>query len=405
MVNYNKTVTVLIGLICYMPIIDIFLPKTNFGVGIPDFDATRLCSYLLLLVFIFEIAIYKRVKLINGWILSILCFTIITCTSPMWSKWYSYTTQVLQNLLDSAIIPLIIALIVLNVFQSKGNIHRYMKHIIIAGIILSIISIYQFVFNLSEFTGQTRASATMSNPNLLAVYLVSCIPCVLYCIEKRLVSNKVGLLSTLLIIGGILGTVSRKGIGTMIICFMLYYLLQKQFRKVAISITVFTLLAVLLSGYAIISNRFTGEKIEEQFKGKWNMTVAGFKMYKEKPILGNGYNGYHERFGEFFPNARIKKYDAHNEFITALADFGIFGFMSFVAIFLYPLNYARKVLRRYYRGQLSSLVQKDMAVVCICTIVPFMISAFSAGALFSHVAAVFILYANISFVFMKAIEQ
>ena len=383
-----------------MPIVDIFLPKTNFGVGIPDFDATRLCSYLLLLIFIFETAINKRVKLINGWILSILCFTIIKCASPMWSKWYSYNTQVLQNLFDSAIIPLIIALIALNVFHSKENIQKYMKHIIIAALILSVISIYQFVFNLSD-----RASATMSNPNGLAIYLVSSLPFVLYCIDKKLVSNKVGLLTSLLIIGGILGTVSRKGIGTMIICFMLYYLLQKQFKKVVISFTVFTLLALSLSGYAAISKRFTGAELEEQFQGKWNMTVAGFIMYKEKPILGNGYNGYFERFGEFFPNARIKKYDAHNEFITALANYGIFGFIFFMAIFLYPLNYARKVLKRYYRGQLSSLVQKNMALICICTIVPFMISAFYAGALFSQVSAVFVLYANISFVFLKGVEE
>ena len=131
------------------------------------------------------------------------------------------------------------------------------------------------------------------------------------------------------------------------------------------------------------------------------MTVAGFKMFQEKPLFGNGYEGYYQRFGEFFRFSWSRKYDAHNEFITALANYGVVGFSFFVLIFLYPLNYARKILKRYRRGQLLSRFRKNMAVICISTVIPFMLNASYAGTVFSKVVVVYILYVHISFVFFS----
>lgn len=391
-----KFFCILIGIV---PIVDMFLPKTNFGAGIPDIDAIRLLSYMLIIVFFIELAAGKqKVEPLDKWILFILGFTIIKCISPAWSPWYSFNKQIVQSLFNTVVVPLIVVIIARNIFIYPKNIHQYLKIIFFSAAILSIIAIIQQILQLSFFAGQQRAASTMNNPNLLAIYLVACIPCLLYSIDKKIISSKIGVIVQLIIIGGVISTVSKKGIGTMVLCYLLYFILTKQYKKVIISLSFFSLVAVLISGYGVVSNRFSGEMLERQFVGKWNMTIAGVKMFLDKPILGNGYNGYYERFGEFIPSAWNDKYDAHNEFVTALANYGIPGFISFVFIFLYPLLYSKKIFR-LYRQKKASIFEKDMAIIAVCVIIPFMISAFYAGALFSEVTVVFVLYTHVSFMF------
>jgi O-antigen ligase len=377
----------------------VYLPTTNFGSGIPDLDVTRIFSLLMVFVFAIELIIYRRLEL-NRWVFILSSFVIIKCASPCWSKWYAYDRHVVQALLDNTIMPFLVAVVALSVFQSKENIQKYMKNVIISASILSGIAFYQLAFKLYG-AGDMRSSGTMNNPNLLAVYLVICIPCVLYCIEEKLISRITGWFVQCVIVAGVISTVSRKGIITMVLSYLIYFLFMKQHKKVIIYALLFTILAVSLSGYAIVASRFSEKILTNNVQGKWAMTVAGFKMFQEKPFFGNGYEGYYQRFGEFFRFAWRQKYDAHNEFITALANYGIIGFTPFILIFLYPLNYARKILKQYRRGQLSSRFQKNMSVICISTVIPFIFNASYAGTLFSQVVVVYIFYVHISFVFFS----
>ena len=132
------------------------------------------------------------------------------------------------------------------------------------------------------------------------------------------------------------------------------------------------------------------------------MTYAGLQMYKESPLIGLGYKGYYDNFGKYFPWSSKNKYDAHNIYTTALTNYGLIGFMPFLCIFLYPLSAARKTLKAG-NSNISDSTPKDLAIICISSTIPFMISGWFAGGLFYIPALVILFYANIS-LFLSSIN-
>lgn len=379
-----------------MPILALYIPRTNFGTGIPDIGPVRLFSYLIIIFFLIESAITKaHIKLLNKWIAILLIYTFIVIASVTWSN-LTYNTFVLQSIFDSVFIPLCIAQIAINAFCKKENVHLYIKHIITAGFILALISILQMILGI-ESKGELRSAATLGNANALAIFLVLTIPCFIYTIEKEIVSRKFGWLLIGTLIGGVIFTVSRKGIIAMIMAFLLYYILKKEFKKVFISCLIFAILGGIFSGYKQISHRFEKNELEQQTSGRLNMVYVGLQMFFKSPFIGLGYKGYRNNFSKFFPGSR-KNYDAHNIYVTALTDYGLLGFIPFSAIFIYPLIYSKKILTKNHRKK-SMLWQKDMAVICISSIIPFMICGFFAGSLFYQQILVSLLYTHVSFIF------
>jgi O-antigen ligase len=383
-----------IMLVCYMPILDNYLPKTSFGPGIPDVGAVRFFSYLIVIAFGIETAITKQNKFFFKWIGIISIFSLITMASVSWSN-YSYSPAVIQEIFNTILIPLILAIIGLNIFSERDNIDAFIKNILIAAIILSFINIFQILFFKSLVLGEVRSVGTLGNPNLSAIFLVLIIPCLIYAVEKQIVSRIFGWVVSVSLVVGIICTVSRKGMATCILAFSLYYFLKGKIKKVFALGFVVVLMTIFLSGYAVISGRFSQEAMDKQLSGKWAMTVAGWEMFKESPLIGLGWEGYYENFGRYFQWSSQEKYDAHNEFITALANYGLIGFIPFLCIFLYPLFVARKKLKAD-SSENSDNESKELAIVCISSIIPFMLNGWFAGGLFYSPAVVVLLYANIS---------
>ena len=393
-----------------MPILGVFLPKTNFGAGIPDIDLLRVLLFFLMFFFFGNLAIIKYgIKLFNKWICIIIIFTIIVIASVAWSN-YSYNTFTIQLLFFAVFIPLFMAMVALNLFIEKNNVHVYIKHIITSSCILSLVSIYQLLIGNVAHDEEFRAVATLGNPNLLAIFLVLTLPCIIYGIEKQIVRNELRWLVPLFVIGGIVSTVSRKGLITMIFAFFLYYILKKQFKKVILLGATFTILGVLFFGYTAISHRFNKEKFKSDRESKSNMVYAGWKMFLKSPIIGLGYRGYFDNFGKYIVDPRTgrydkrRQYDSHNIFITALSNYGLVGFIPFVGIFLYPLIFSARILR-HKDPPIISEFQKDMAVICISSIIPFMISGYFAGGLFYNPVVVCLLYTHAIFVFSANIKD
>ena len=176
-------------LVCYMPILDDYLPRTNFGPGIPDVGPVRFFSYLILFAFGIETAIKKQNKFYSKWIVIISIFSIIILASVSWSN-YSYSPTVIQDIFNSVLIPLMIAIIGSNIFLEKENTDAYIKNIMVASFILSLINIYQLIFGNSMVSGDLRSTGTLGNPNASAIFLVLSIPCLIYAVEEKIVSRK-----------------------------------------------------------------------------------------------------------------------------------------------------------------------------------------------------------------------
>ena len=175
-------------LVCYVAMINDLLPKTQFGSGIPDIDAFRALSYLLIIGSTIHWAIKKDIRFFNRWLMALLVFYIIVFASVAWSD-FNYSANVLRQLFDTTFIPFFIALLALNLFRREDHARLYIKNIIVAAFILSIISVVQMVLGIQQGEMAIRTTATFTNPNELAILLVLTIPWLLYAREKFLLSR------------------------------------------------------------------------------------------------------------------------------------------------------------------------------------------------------------------------
>jgi len=390
------TTWLFILLVCYLPIVEKFLPGTDFGSGIPDLGPVRICSYLLVIALMVDFALGRRIKVFHKWILILISYFIVIFASISWSN-YSYDSVTLPYMFDRVITPIIIAVIALHLFQNTATRNLYIKNILIASSVLALISIVQLILGGTMVLGDIRSTATFSNPNSLAVFLVLCIPCIIYASEKRMIPETIGWLIMLLVAGGIVCTVSRKGMASAVLAVFIFYFLKKRFKKIMVFTICLLPLAIGVAGYQVVSDRFSTEVMEKNITERTAMVLAGLDMFVKHPVLGLGYQGYYENYGRYFPYSFKEKYDAHNIFVTALTDQGMLGFIPFLGIFLYPLYASRGIIRSDDKKMLNPEL-KDMAIICISSIIPFLLNGFFAGGLFYQQALMFGLYANISMV-------
>ena len=131
------------------------------------------------------------------------------------------------------------------------------------------------------------------------------------------------------------------------------------------------------------------------------MVLAGVDMFKKKPLYGWGYKGYYNSFGRYFKYSVRRKYNAHNNYVTALANYGLLGFIPFMGIFLYPL--VKSFGKIWSNKDLQS--EKTLAAITLLSIIfPFMCSAWFAGKLMYKPVITNLLYVYIVLFLFKLSE-
>jgi hypothetical protein len=333
---------------------------------------------------------------LSKWTSIIAIYSIVVVASVSWSKYYSYDLVRFKFFFYSLFIPFSIATIALKLFRDKDNLTIYIRYLCTASLIFSFINIYQLVTGQATYEGY-RAGGAFNNSNASAVWLVLLIPTIIYGIEKKSIPKVFGYIVLAFSIGGVTCTMSRKGIVAMILSFFIYYSLSRQFKKVIISGIIFFFLTLIFAGYSLISQRFDQKKLLAQFRGRAEMVYAGWDMFKDNPVKGLGFKGFYENILKYRPKYTTKKLVAHNNYITALANYGLLGFIPLLSIFLYPLFISSKiVLKRKHYGQEENI--RDMATICLSCLIPFMINAYFAGSLFYHYFIMPLLFTQCSFV-------
>lgn len=364
-------------LLFYGPIFKVYSPTTTFGHGIPDIGLYEVL--LLFWIFAFMMDVMHR-NLGGGprsfWYVNMGIYVFYVFLSLYWS-YEGYKINTIREVVFSYLIPFIVALAAKNYVHQKDVFNKWVKHVAVCCVLLSIMSIIQFVLNLKIDTMtamEVRGEGTLGNSNLLAIFLVLNIPVFLYVIKRGLLSKKLGI-SILLIIGvGVVSTISRKGIVTMLMTYIIFFVLTKQYKIVIVLLIFFILSALVVLKEKHFAERFQSEELSHQITGRSRVIPIGMNLLKKNVLFGRGYKGfYHYAVGDFVDH----KYDPHNNYITALVDYGLIGFFLFMNIFIIPL----------YRS-ICSLSQKELfddsklrAITAIAIIFPFMASAFFAGGL------------------------
>ncbi|EFK09740.1 O-antigen polymerase [delta proteobacterium NaphS2] len=389
------TIICYIFYVCYFPLLYAATPSIQ--------GVSYLWISLFLLIFVFFIRSISKaeIEVRNIWIISLFFFTVIVFTSLMWSSNYSYDLFNIQRLFARYIVPFLISVMAVVLFKKRANVRHYVRHISIVALLMSALSFYQAFFGRFAAETDFRSSGTFQNPNVLAVFLVLTIPCLIYSIQERICWRWLSLTALASVVGGIICTVSRKGMITMLFSFFLFFLLRKQYKAFFFVSFGFLVLATLvLRSGGFVSHRFFEDHFVRNIEGRGNAIHNGLIMMANEPIklfMGFGYGGYTTNLRRMF---KIPSYErvltAHNVYITILVNYGIVGFFAFIMIFLFPLKRAFQFFWQAPEANLKHAFLKDMAIICIVTILPFMFNIYFTGGEYGDYFSNTVCYTQIS---------
>lgn len=353
--------------VCYVPLVGLVLPRVPFL----DVNLINFLFLALVLAFVLYSAMMKSFTIFSKWLLFMLVYSIVIVLSVTWSPHYSYDMRVLKDLFSSIFIPFTIAVIAFNVFRTdKSNLTKFVSGMYFAAVMISAITLFQLLTGRADYEGY-RAAGSLGNANGTAIFLNLMLPYMFWGIENKLVSRKFGLAAFLITAGGVLATISRKGMVSLVMVTFIYLFLSKRYSALVSAFLFFVIIGSALFTIPEVYKRFESREIQSELAGRGGMVSAGWDMFVSHPVKGLGYKGFYENIMRYRPVFATEKLDAHNNYITALANYGLLGFIPLLGVLLFPLWGAYK--RRRYAG---------MSVAYFASALPFLFSAYFAGALF-----------------------
>ena len=373
--------------ICYVPVASSFLPKIfgDIGVEWPLF-------YVLLLVFILSRIIKSRLRFFHPWLGFILFYVIFVCLSLLWSPYRSYDLFNIERLVARYVVPLCVAVIALNLFAEPENVKTFLRHVCFGAVIMAVYALCQKALNGLHGDLAFRAMASFNNPNALAIFLVLTLPAIMYSFDEHIIPGRYAVIILVIVVLGILSTVSRKGVATAGFSFFLYFLLLKQYKKLLIFSVLFFVIVLSFAGYSGLTERVEKNIKQHELKSRWGAAFLGLKMFADHPLIGLGYRGYVDNSKKYRGVRFGRSLMAHNIYATVLANYGLLGFIPFMFIFLYPLLSARK----FFKDRNTGKSGKMFATVCIVSVLAFMINGWFAGGLSDRWYAINLLYSMIA---------
>jgi len=385
--------------VCYSTLVNMVFPKV-FG----DISLAWLLFYLVLLVFIFRCLAQQKFKLGTAYFPVLFLYCLVVAASIFWTPYYGYDLFTLKRLFARLFVPAVVAVMAFNILEDARSRHQFIGHLLIAGCLFSLVAIYQQIFGGAALDeDRMRAAATFENPNGLAIYLVMTVSVALYSFKNEVFSKKILLLGLVVLVLGILCTGSRKGVITAGLTFFLFFWIFKKYNLLFIFSLLFVVFCTLFITYTNLSTRFSTDRMEYELSARFTVVPLGFRMLADHPLLGLGYDGFADNLQKYVPRAEEAR-KPHNEYIDHLVSYGLVGACPFFLLFLYPLGVFFKRLYCVDR-QPEYAIQQDFAGVGVTAIIPFMISIWFAGGLFSYWPVMMVYFSLVTMALRTCLEQ
>ncbi|MDJ0612184.1 MAG: hypothetical protein QNJ29_00805 [Rhizobiaceae bacterium] len=236
--------------------------------------------------------------------------------------------------------------------QDMGRIRLIFRAYVLAAVATSTLGIlgYFGLPGFDLFTRYDRAQGAFADPNVFAPFLIVPILYLMYGVMNRsatLLPVRLGLLSILLL--GELLAGSRAGWGLTVLTAGLFYAVllmnepQAKVRAKYILMGVFGLASLIVATIGALQVDAVWEIISQRAKvvqeydgariGRFARHAIGFELALSKP-LGIGNLEFGQIYGE----------DEHNVYLRSLLSYGWLGFVSWLAIVLWPLIAGFKLL-------------------------------------------------------------
>jgi len=139
---------------------------------------------------------------------------------------------------------------------------------------------------------------------------------------------------------------------------------------------------------------------------RFEMWKAGWYGYLDKPVLGWGFTHYSEVFKKYLELGLVKSRGdfvwghPHNDFVQILVEFGLVGFVIFMAAFIYPLVFFFKHAMVFSKNNKQMLFLSLIGIIMIEAILEFMLTNRGVTIIY-----IFHFYIVLTLILMKLIRQ
>lgn len=117
-------------------------------------------------------------------------------------------------------------------------------------------------------------------------------------------------------------------------------------RRVLIWFTGWLFTALLLFGIPTAIYVLGYARMSQITEHRWDVWSIALQRFSERPILGYGYWSWYEALASHLPGEHLEGGSFHNEFITALAEQGIVGFVAVLYLYWFLLRSCWKLTFR-----------------------------------------------------------
>ncbi|MEI7703972.1 MAG: O-antigen ligase family protein [Deltaproteobacteria bacterium] len=274
---------------------------------------------------------------------------------------------------------IILYILILNLVDSP---RRAASSLLVIGAATAYLGVYALQ---AKVTGQAQIEGSragfvglLGDPNDLALCLLMGMPFLASAtMETRGKTRWIFGIMLLAVVSGIVSTQSRGGfLGLGAAAFIL---LREKVKSRGVQFGILAVGMAVLVAASGMSSRSSGgsdgDGIDESAQGRLDAWKAGLRMAKSRPLFGVGY----DRFADNYPNYVVDaviwgKLEAHNSFVKAFAETGIFGFIPFMALVVLSFQSAKRVRAR--SKELDDPLERAAAGALLPTMVAYFIAAF-----------------------------
>ncbi len=327
--HFDKTILVLLTIQVSIVSLSIAVSSIAFGIWI---------GLWLIRIFIdkkltYDKSLFRNIRLINAFILLYIIFEII-------SRFFALYPEGAFHNLKRLLLFLIFYVSIIKILDYKTLRTILFLNICVVSII-SIFELVQYFLKFNELIHQMPFSEIridyfnypLTTAEIKMISFFSVFP-LLFIKEKFIVSKKYLILIFLPVFISMLLTQSRNVLLSVFICFLFFGITVNRKFLLAFIISIVALAVILPSGYkeravSIIDMNHPSNE------SRLDMWKVGFKMFKDHPMTGVADSHIKEIY-ETYKKAEKEGEGVHlhSNFMMILATTGIFGFISFLGMFI-----------------------------------------------------------------------
>ena len=309
------------------------------------YTVKNIVAVLLAVVMLFNVIIYKKVK-ISFYSFWSIGFVLICLVSTLWAPDTLHSLFIAKGSIEIAVIGFLF----LSQEHNYKKIELYEKAIAIAGVFLAIRIIIEFPIS---WWGISRLHNENLNANSIGMLLMLSTFCAYHLYKINLKKRYLLLLAPFIII--ILLTGSRKAyIGVILGLVFLWWLhiKKRQTRNMLLPLAILIIFVFFVFSlniqplYNLVGYRLEGTlnlfadnnaTVDDSTILRIQMLKVGWQLFQENPLIGHGLYSYGRISG-------FRTY-SHNNYLELLTSVGLIGTIWYYSIYIYNIKKVIKLVK------------------------------------------------------------